>query len=186
MKQIESKVIGKINQNAEFDDWWESEPIQIPFFENKQLKIMFMDFISEDDDKEFVIEADNALEIFLSKKQEEKLELSEIVYNYCMEFLSAVEYDEKSKSLREIKNKNEIWKYVYPEEIHITRRHRRDEDIYLVITCECEWEQEHGLQLVFRKGKQLIRISDQDGHITEADAFDKLDEEDELLSKFKE
>lgn len=50
--------------------------------------------------------------------------------------------------------------------------------------CECDWEEEHGLQLVFRQGKKLTRISDQDGHLTEADAYDKPDEEDELLSKF--
>ena len=99
-----------------------------------------------------------------------------------MEFLNAVGYDEMDKPLWEIKNKNEIWKYVYPQEIHITRRHRRDEDIYLSVICE--WEQEHGLQLVFRQGKQLTRISPQDGHITEADAYDKLDEEDELLNQF--
>jgi hypothetical protein len=185
MKEIESKIIGKLIQNEEFDDWWESDPIQIPFLENKELKITFMDFVPEND-KVFVIEADNALKNFLSKKQEERFELSELVHKNAMDFLNAVGYDEMDKSLWEIKNKNEIWKYVYPQEIHITRRHRRDEDVYLNITCECEWEQEHGLQLVFRKGKQLTRISDQDGHITEADAYDKLDKDDELLSKFKE
>ncbi|MEZ4885933.1 MAG: hypothetical protein R3E32_14460 [Chitinophagales bacterium] len=148
MKEIESKVIGRLIQNEEFDDWWESKPMQIPFLENKELKITFMDFVPEDD-KEFMVEADNALENFLSKKQEERLELSELVHKNCMEFLNTIGYDEMDKPLWEMKNKNEIWKYVYPQGIYITRRNRRDEDIYLNITCECEWEQEHGLQLVF-------------------------------------
>jgi len=52
------------------------------------------------------------------------------------------------------------------------------------VACECDWEPEHGLQLVFRQGRKLTRISAQDGHLTEADAYDKPDEEDELLSKF--
>lgn len=185
MKEIESKVIGKLIQNQEFDDWWESGFIQIPILDNKELKITFMDFVPEDDE-EFIVEADKALEKFLSKKQEEKWELSELVHKNCMEFLEAVGYDEMDKLLWDIKNKNEIWKYVYPHEIYVTRRHRRDEDIYINVTCECEWEQEHGLQLVFRKGKQLTRISSQDGHITEADAYDRPDKEDELLSKFEE
>lgn len=37
---------------------------------------------------------------------------------------------------------------------------------------------------MFRQGKKLTRISDQDGHLTEADAYDKPDEEDELLSHY--
>jgi hypothetical protein len=101
-----------------------------------------------------------------------------------MDFLDAVEYDEADEPLRQINNKNEIWEFIQPTEIYISRRHRRDNDIYLQVSCECDWEQEHGLQLVFRQGKKLTRISDQDGHLTEADAYDKPDEEDELLSKF--
>lgn len=50
-------------------------------------------------------------------------------------------------------------------------------------TCGCEWEEEHGLQLVFKEGKKLTRISGYDGHITAADAYDIPDEQDELLSK---
>ena len=52
------------------------------------------------------------------------------------------------------------------------------------MACECEWEQEHGLQLVFRQGKKLTRVSDQDGHLTKADAYGIPDNEDKLLSAF--
>lgn len=51
---------------------------------------------------------------------------------------------------------------------------------------DCEWEEEHGLALVFRKGMRLTRVSQYDGWLTEADAFDRPDAEDLLLSQFKE
>lgn len=54
--------------------------------------------------------------------------------------------------------------------------------LYVQVACACEWE--HGLQLAFRQGKKLTIISDQDGHLTEADAYDIPDEDDELLSRF--
>jgi hypothetical protein len=73
---------------------------------------------------------------------------------------------------------------VHPSEIYVTRRPKNDQDIYIQIACECDWEEEHGLQLVFRQGKKLTRVSSQDGHITEADAYGRPDEEDELLSQF--
>ena len=184
MKTITSTIIGELKQNDQFDDWWESEPVQIQFFDNKKLKITFMDLVVESDPN-FIKEADQALKLFLEKKTDDRLELSELAFQNCMDFLNAVEYDEADKPLWDIEDKNEIWNFIYPQDIYLTRRHRRDEDIYINLTCECEWEQEHGLQLVFRQGKKLTRISNQDGHLTEADAYDKPDEEDELLSQFE-
>jgi hypothetical protein len=85
------------------------------------------------------------------------------------------------ESAKQIKDKNEIWNFVYPSDIFVSRRHRRDKDIYITLACECEWNKEHGLQFVFRQGKKLTRISNQDGHLTEADAYDKPDSKDKLL-----
>lgn len=180
---VVSKVIGVLFQNEQFEDWWESDLIKVPFFDNKKLKITFMDFIPRSD-QSFIDEADKALENFLLKGKIERTEYSDLVYKNCMEFLNAVEYDEADKPLRDIKEKVEIWNFVYPQEIYISRRSRRDKDVYISIACECQWEQEHGLQLVFRQGKRITRVSDQDGHLTEADAYDKPDSEDELLSRY--
>ena len=190
MKKIKSIEIGELTQNERFGDWWESRPILIPFFDNKKMKITFMDFVPEDDEN-FLTEADSALKYFLNKGIKERLELSKLVYKSCMDYVNEIGEDVFNTEVFnepfwEIKDENEIWKYVYPQDVYLSRRHRRDEDIYLHITCECIWEPEHGLQLVFRKGRQLTRISVQDGHVTEADAYDKPDDEDELLSKFKE
>jgi hypothetical protein len=95
-----------------------------------------------------------------------------------------VVYDGIDPALAEMTEKNEIWNFVYPSDIYVSKRHRRDEDIYIAVSCRCGWDDEHGLQLVFRQGKKITRVSDEDGHLTEADAYDKPDEEDELLSKF--
>jgi hypothetical protein len=93
-------------------------------------------------------------------------------------------YDTVTPDLSNLKDPNGIWDFVNPSGIYISRRHRRDMDVYLAISCGCDWEEEHGLQLVFKQGKKLTRISGHDGHITEADAYDIPDEQDELLSRF--
>jgi hypothetical protein len=181
-KEITSKIIGELKQDNNFPDWWKSAEFEIPFFNNDKLTITFMDFEPEHD-KTFIDKADQALTNFLKLKTEDRNSISELAYNNCMDFLSAVDFDEASEPFRKINDKNEIWNFIHPTEIYVSRRHRRDNDIYIHVACECDWEKEHGLQLVFRQGKKLTRISDQDGHLTEADAYDKLDEEDELLSK---
>ncbi|MGN7784466.1 DUF6985 domain-containing protein [Niabella sp. 22666] len=183
MKKIISKIIGQLKQDDNFPDWWKSEEISIPFFDNERLTITFMDFKPEHD-KTFIEEADQALTNFLELKTDDRNSISELAYKNCMDFLEAVEYDEVDQPLRQINNKKEIWNFIHPSEIYVTRRPYKDQDIYVFVACECDWEEEHGLQLVFRRGKKLTRISDQDGHLTEADAYDKPDEEDELLSKF--
>lgn len=183
-KEITSKIIGQLKQDDSFSDWWESTDIEIPFFDNQKLAITFIDFEPEDD-KNFIQEADQALINFFKLKNEDRNSISGLAYKNCTDFLEAIDFDEADEPLRQIEDHNEIWDFIEPTEIHISRRHRRDNDIYVQIACECDWEQEHGLQLVFRQGKQLTRISSQDGHLTEADAYDNPDEKDELLSKFK-
>lgn len=182
-KEITSKVIGKLKQDDRFSDWWESTALEIPFFNKQKLTITFTDF-EPDDDKTFIDEADKALTNFLKLTVDDRNLISELAYKNCMDFLDAVEFDEDDEPLRQIVNRNEIWNFVQPTAIYVTRRPYKEQDIYVQIACECDWEREHGLQLVFRQGKKLTRISDQDGHVTEADAYDKPDEEDELLSRF--
>ena len=183
MKKITSKIIGRLTQNDRFSDWWESDIMAVPFFDNKKMKIIFMDFMPESD-ATFIKEADEALQLFLKKSTADRLKISNLVYKNCMNFLNAVGYDEMDKPLWDINDQNDIWNHVHPNEIYITRRSYQDEDIYVNISCECDWEEEHGLQLVFRQGKQINRVSQIDGHLTDADAYDKPDANDELLSKF--
>lgn len=182
-KQITSQHLGQLTQDENFPDWWMSQPVQIPFFGNSRLPVIFMDFTPEQDGS-FIQEADQALTNFFNLSSVDRLALSGLACKNCMNFLDAVGFDEADAPLRAIKSEHEIWQFILPTEVYITRRPYREQDIYVQVACECDWEQEHGLQLVFRQGRKLTRISDQDGHLTEADAYDKPDEEDALLSAF--
>jgi hypothetical protein len=182
-KEIISKTIGILKQEDNFSDWWKSKKIEVSFFDNARLSVTFMGFEPEHD-MTFIDEADQAMTNFLNFTSEDRNSISDLAYKNCMDFLDAVGYDEIDEPLRQIVECNDIWNFIQPTEIYVTRRPYKEKDIYIQIACECDWEQEHGLQLVFRQGKKLTRISDQDGHLTEADAYDKPDDEDELLSKF--
>ena len=181
--QITSQVLGHLTQEENFPDWWKSEEVPIPFFDGKKLVVIFMGFEPEDD-KTFIPEAEEALKNFFTLGNSYRQSISHLVFKNCKEFLEAIGFDEADQRLWDIEDENEIWQFVHPGEIYVTRRPYKEHDMYVQVTCECDWEQEHGLQLVFRQGKKLTRISDQDGHLTEADAYGKPDEEDELLSKF--
>jgi len=48
------------------------------------------------------------------------------------------------------------------------------------ICAECTWEPEHGLQIVYREGSVLSRVSDQDRHLTHADAHGLPESQDRI------
>ena len=61
------------------------------------------------------------------------------------------------------------------------RRDRRDCAIYVVVGANCNWEFEHGLQIVYRPGSELVRLSQIDGHLTHTDANDLPEEQDQIV-----
>ena len=186
IQEISSKVVGQLVQ-AKYTDLWESKKIPIPFFDNQEFAVTF-NLAQEDNINIFMDEADLALTCFLKLNTEDRDSISDRVYKNCMDFLDGVVFEESDELLRQIRDKNDIWNYIYPGGVIIERRHCNDRDIYVSVGCRCSWDQEygHGLHFVFRQGKKITRISDFDSgmHLTDADAFDIPDEEDELLSAF--
>ena len=59
----------------------------------------------------------------------------------------------------------------------VSRDHRGDQHVYISIECECDWEPEHGLQIVFRDGARVTKVGPYGGHLTNAAAYadDRLD-----------
>ncbi len=181
--EITSAILGQLTQDRRFPEWWTSTEKEIPFLENKKFQITFMDFAPQDY-ATFIQEADRALNNFFQLSENYKEEIAGLLFRQCQDFISAVGEDGVSESIRNMQSKREVWNFVHFQNIYVQRRRRRDKDIYIALTGNCEWDEEHGLQLVFRQGRKLTRISDQDGHITESDAYNIPDDEDKLLAAF--
>ncbi len=178
--EIQSQVIGTLMQSEDFDDWWEGAPVPVPLFGGLLLPVIFMNYIPGPD--EVLREADAALAAFLNLSEEAaRVEATPHVHRYYTDVLNAVDLDPLP-----IRTEADVWNHVQPKGVYLSHRHRRDNNAYVLVACDCDWEEEHGLQLVYRQGRALTRVSDQDGHVTEADAYDKPDSEDAQLSLFSE
>ena len=53
----------------------------------------------------------------------------------------------------------------------VSRREKGDRAIYISVESECAWEEEHGLELVFRNGLSLSKLGSYDGHATNSEAY---------------
>jgi hypothetical protein len=155
-QHMNSKIVGQLNPTDYDPSFFYSQPFPIPYFDNKKLKVGFV----EAEHQPYLDGADKTLENFVRLSSIDRTENSDIVHHYYSE---ALKYG-YTKPL-DIKTTNDIWNFVTPTEIII----HLDEtgDFYLCISCECEWEEEHGLQLVFAKGQTLTRASGHDGHFTD-------------------
>ena len=185
--QITSQVLGQLTKDENISFMWNNNGLSFPLFENKILPVSFIGY-EPGTDEGFIPAADSALQNLLALSITDRNSFSAPVYKNYTDLLAELDEDGEDESfypkLDNLNSPEDIWKFVHPTSITVERRDRRDMDIYISVSCECDWEDEHGLQLVFRQGKKLTRVSGHDGHLTESDAYDYPDEQDELLSKF--
>lgn len=162
--EVQSEILGTLLQDEQFDDWWISAPTGIPYLDGQALTFTYTDF-NPAEDKAFTNEADETVRNFLSLTTIDRLAASAHVYKNCMEFLDAIGYNEEDDALWKIKDPQQIWQHVRYNQCYVSREPYEDQQVYLRLSCECDWEQEHGLQLVFNKQGKLVRVSAEDGSI---------------------
>lgn len=183
--ELQSFLLGPLTRSDddELKDWWYSEPQPVPFWNNE--KIPFIYVFDPGEDMEFVAAADTVVKNFLKLTNGDRLQLTPLLEENCRKVCDDTEYGEEVAQWLDAGNATALWDSVFPpENILVQRRHRRDRDIYIQMSLDCKWEREHGLQMVFRKGLALTRISVMDGWLTDADAYGLEDSEDKLLSRF--
>jgi hypothetical protein len=158
MKDIEIEPIGKLEPHSEDpEERLISESVPIRFFDGKALKFSFDKYSFSKND--FLSNANRAINIFLAKNNDDKIRLSTPVYKYYRIIQDWYDSQLEGVAPLKLKDESEIWNYVFPTEINICQSSNEDKNIYLLIYCECEWEPEHGLQLVFKNGLELTRVS---------------------------
>lgn len=150
--QITSQVLGQLMQEEDFPDWWRSEAKAVPFLDNKKLPVILTGYFPGTDEA-FIPEADIALANFLALNISYRESIAHLLYKNYKETLEGLDLDEDDPEVCHIKDEQDVWNFIHANEAYVQRRHRRDENIYIMISCECDWEEEHGLQLVFRQGK---------------------------------
>lgn len=68
----------------------------------------------------------------------------------------------------EIEGPDDVLEHVdLGNEPEILRNDDGDGRVYVLLECECDWEPEHGLQLVFREGAAVTRVGPYDGDLAD-------------------
>jgi hypothetical protein len=152
---------GELILDSSTRSWLRSEAIAIPFFNGKKLTLQITE---EELPARLILKIESSLKNFFQLDVTYRDSISELIYQNYQKMSDVPEVDALV-----LEKKSDIWKHVDPREILISKG--EDEEIYIQVACECDWEKEHGLQLIFKKGEKITRISGQDGHLTDEHAY---------------
>lgn len=182
-----STVAGLLTQGCCLSDYFESqEPLAVAFFSGQLLPVLFTQvaFGGAAAVDAWLVQADVALERFQKLGEAARYEATPLVLANYQQMLA-----EGGTEPLAVTVPTDIWRFVHPTRVTITRD--GDEptedttgDFFVQVECECDWEVEHGLLLVFREGRMLTRVSEQDGHLTDSFAYDQSEEEDPLMMQY--
>ncbi len=157
-------VLGELVRHERYDGLWRSSPLPVPLFDGAPIGFEFEDLSG---DGPLPLELSAVVAAFLRLTTADRAAMTLPIWQNYQEILEAAGDDAKVDAA----GPEDIWRFIWPTHGAALRSiSAADKNVYVRITCGCGWEPEHGLQLVFRAGCELSRVSEYDGHVTEEDA----------------
>ncbi len=154
--------LGEVFEEADYG-WHRSQPVSILMFGGQECEIVLVGY-EEDAQKE---DFHTAIGNFLTAGSEVLRKADASLFEYYKDHEKYLE-----GSIPEIKNFDQLWKHVrFAGEALISRRHYADQRIYVSLECGCDWEREHGLEIVLKEGCIVNKLGPYDGHLENSDAY---------------
>lgn len=139
-----------------------SRPLRLPMFE-RDVTIVLSGFLDDPAPREF----HDVVRNLLAQTRDTLLAVSGELQNYCSDINNFLEPEDELH----VDDPRDLWNHVqFGSEVYIKRRHRGDRKLYADVECECDWEPEHGLQIVLREGLAVTKLGPYNGHLSNADA----------------
>lgn len=151
---------GKISKDRYMSDIYHSEPITI------KLPVDATVVVS--------LHADNMIELESCGASFRKLASIDMSHKddlekHIFEFYTRVKkYETRSHHIVSIASSKDIWKHIAENSIAIKIQ---DNCVYIQIELDCDWDAEHGMQIVYRDGDQLVRVGENDGNCVADDYY---------------
>jgi len=161
-RTIEIPGLGKVTKDEQFG-WYVSEPRPIAALNGQVCRVILDDYDSDPNKEDFHVAIANFLSIDASVLKAAETDM--------------VSYHDAHAA--DLKTPSEVWNRLrLGTEPTVKRRPYGDKGIYISVECGCDWEDEHGLEIVFKNGLKVNKLGPYDGHCTNSDAWDKDSLED--------
>jgi uncharacterized protein DUF6985 len=149
-------LLGPLNRDSRLHGILLSSPVPIPFLDGQPLPFQLIQLTGPDE-----LDTTRAIKAFLQLTKTDRAAATSQVFAYFNRVDDAVDGGAGCN----VAAHDDIWQHVHPRLIGVVRDRDHARAIHVQVLAECDWEPEHGLQLVFRDGKDLVRVSEQDGNL---------------------
>lgn len=155
--------LGELTVDPRFG-WYYSAPIDIPILGQKCRFVL--EGYNEDVRKE---DFHTAIHNLLAADHSVLQAAEAHIYNYYKD-CNAYQGPDDDQFV-EIASPREIWKYIRLGNEPMVVRGDGGKEVYISLECNCDWEREHGLQIVFQNGLKVTKVGPYDGHMTNSHAY---------------
>ena len=143
--------------------------LEVPYFAGQLVGLDNLDEIAP----EVVLPA---LKAFLSLSQDDAKTDARHLYAYYQSICMAVGEDDVHEEMSGIPSgPEEIWKYARPSLLFFNQlenpKYADPLTVFVVLEGRVEWEPEHGLQMSWENGRELVKAGSFDGHPTNGHAY---------------
>ncbi|WFE89806.1 hypothetical protein K1718_00140 [Roseibium porphyridii] len=161
-----TNILGSVNP-GDGHFIWQAKSQTVPMLENIQLPVILTKV-----NERHVNAIDEAIAQFLKLGDFARDEAGRSVHADFLKLTAAPAHlTGDAMSRLAIERPDDVWQHLRPQSLWLTaERYEGEETIYIAIHCDCDWDPEDGIQLVYREGKLLTRVSEQDGEV-EIEAF---------------
>jgi hypothetical protein len=165
---VEIPGLGTVVKNPEYD-WHHSSPVEVPVLGGLPCRFI-VDSYENDTAKE---DFDAAIRTFLALDRSVLEAAAPHIYAYYRAVTDDVLAAGDDEWYVEITGPDKVLDHVrFDDEPMVTRDYHVDRHVYISLSCDCDWEPEHGLQIVFRDGAEVTKVGPPDGHLTNVAAYD--------------
>ncbi|MGX6603471.1 DUF6985 domain-containing protein [Micromonosporaceae bacterium Da 78-11] len=148
------------------DDWHSSDPVRVPVLGGAEYEFLVVGYADDDAKEDF----HRAIATFLALDESALHAATDAVHAYYRDVAEMCAVG--GYPCVDIARPEDVWQHVRPGPEPMVERDGR---VYVSVEAECDWEPEHGLQIVFRDGAVVTKVGPYDSHVTNASAFGRDD-----------
>lgn len=157
---MEVPGLGDLTKDEEYN-WWHSEPIPVKALGGLFCTITLEDYEDDPEKEDF----HTAIKNFLSTSEFVLEEAEQHIYEYYKDMNE--NWQPGDEEYLVISAAEDVWSHIQlGDNPTFIRNKGADNEIYISLECNCDWEVEHGLQIVFKNGLEVNKIGPFDGHLT--------------------
>ena len=158
--------LGEVHMESEFG-WYRSEPMPLKLLNGRECSIYVAGYDRDNNQQDY----HEAIANLLANSFDSLRKAESFIFKYYQDVNSY--WSPEDPEFIEIAAPEHVWKHVQlGHEPMVSRRGYGDKGIYVSFECGCDWEPEHGLQIVLKNGQNVVKVGPYDGHLTNSDAFD--------------